>query len=837
MTLSYSALLKKLSKETVYKSLKESKHGLEKESLRCTAKANIAQSIHPKTLGHKLTHPYISTDFAEAQLELITPPCNSEPQALNFLKDVQAFLNRSIGSELLWPNSMPMHFASMKDVKIADFGQSDDGCQKTLYREGLVHRFGKEIQTISGGHYNLSFSDAFFKNLQCFSSVKQQKLNFEDFRSLKYFALIRNFLRYSFINTYLFGASPIMDKSFVKRKNKELIDFDDSSYYMPHACSFRMSNYGYYSRLQLQYSLSFNGLKPYLNDLDYTLYTSHPRYEKIGLYKATGEKKQINTHILQIANEHYSRIRPKAIISSGQNPYQALMKNGVEYVEARIIDLDPFETVGISEDQLRFLYLFMLYCLLSPSPLMTKKEERLIPRVQNRVALKGRDPNLRVEVLLKSYHFQDFANQFLLDLKPLAELLDKAHKTKAYTQSLERQIAKVADSSLTPSAKLLKELQGPKHNFHSLHLKLAKKHKKDDSSRKIKNSIYKELESLSISSLKKNRRLEVHDDLFLRGFEDQELSTQLIIKEALKRQIEVKILDRQEAFLLLKKGKKEEIIKQATKTSLDSYISYLIMENKEVSKFLLKKHGIKVPTGRCFHDSEEAYKSYFLFEKKAVVVKPTTTNFGIGITIIPPNKAALYKKALKLAFSHAQSVIVEDFIEGKEYRFLTVDYKITAICNRDPANVVGDGKKSIEALVKEKNEDPESYKPPQYFIKITAEEKRILAKQKLTPKSVLKKGQKVYLRENSNICTGGDPVDYTNSMHEGYKKIACRAAKKAEAKLCGVDMMVKNPKLPPTKDNYAIIEINFNPALYMHAFPYKGNKVNVGKAVLDCLGF
>lgn len=823
-----------LKKNKLTALLAQSRHGLEKESLRIDHKAFLSQTPHSNDFGHKLTHPYLSTDFAENQPELITPTFSSETKALNFLAKLHTHLHKHLHNELLWPNSMPPFIGSDNDLPLADFGLSNKGKDKTLYRQGLAWRFGRNIQAISGCHYNFSFHpllmEAFYKQF----AKKGQSLSL--FRSDKYFSLIRNFLRYSFINTYLFGSSPFVDHSFFSSKNREIQSFDKNTYYMPYACSFRSSNYGYYSRLQNQIGISFDSLATYLKDLRYAISTPHSRYQRIGLIDQKGRAKQLNTHILQIENEHYSRIRPKAVCQS-HTPLEALESHGVEYVEARVLDLDPFSYTGIEKQELHFLHLFLLYCFFLESPAITALEKQWIPRIQNRVALKGRDPKLKISFGKKEFLFREFAESLLCKMKPLAQLLDEVHHTSLYQTCLKKQLKKIEDADLTSSGQLLKHLKESSKSYLAFHLSLAKEHKKQALSQSIPKPFENSMKKLKDQSLLDNRKKEVHDEFYIKGYEDLELSTQLVMRAALKRRIHVEVLDKEENFLFLKKGKKQEYVKQATKTSLDSYVSFLIMENKQVSKHLLTQVGIRVPKGYCFDKLNEAFALYPQVAKDKLVVKPTTTNFGIGVVIIAPNSQKLYEKAVKEAFTHSSSIIVEEFIEGEEYRFLCINYKTVAITNREPANVVGDGINTIKSLAKIKNEDPKSYKPKCYYIRMGKEEARILKSKGYSFDSIPKKGEKVYLRENSNVCTGGDPLDFTTQIPSAYKKIAEKAALKAKAKMCGVDMIIKDPKKAPSASNHAIIEINFNPALYMHAYPYKGNKIPVGEAVLDALGF
>ena len=324
-------------------------------------------------------------------------------------------------------------------------------------------------------------------------------------------------------------------------------------------------------------------------------------------------------------------------------------------------------------------------------------------------------------------------------------------------------------------------------------------------------------------------------------YKDLELSTQLLLKEAEARGIEVEILDRKDHFLALKKDQKIEYVKQATKTSLDSYITFLMMENKTVSKIILNRHGIRVPMGEDYDSLEEALKSVNRYLEKKIVIKPRSTNFGLGITIFEQKgKETEIENAFRQAFYYDNTVLVEPLVEGKEYRFLVIDQQVQGVLFREPANVVGDGRQTVRQLVDEKNKDPlrgSGYTKPLEKIQCGDVEKAVLRESGMTFDSVPKKGEKVYLRINSNISTGGDSIDYTDEMHQDYKRLAVKSADAVKASICGVDMIVKDRQMPAAQDNYCVIEINFNPALHIHDFPYQGKNRQAEKAVLDALGF
>ncbi|MFZ5988523.1 MAG: bifunctional glutamate--cysteine ligase GshA/glutathione synthetase GshB [Bacillota bacterium] len=329
--------------------------------------------------------------------------------------------------------------------------------------------------------------------------------------------------------------------------------------------------------------------------------------------------------------------------------------------------------------------------------------------------------------------------------------------------------------------------------------------------------------------------------MIIKGYEGLELSTQILIKEAQSRGIEVEVLDWNDNFIRLRRGNETEYVKQATRTSADTYISPLIMENKEVTKLILREHGINVPKGIAVQSVQEAAKEFSGFLGKDIVIKPKSTNFGEGVVILKNVQSYEHcENAVIQALKYDRSVLIEEFIPGREFRFLVIGEEVAAILHRVPANVKGDGIRSIEELVNEKNRDPlrgKGYVTPLEKINLGDVEKEYLSLQGKDIRYVPQKGEVVFLRENSNISTGGDSIDYTDEILEDYKTIAVNSAKAVGAKICGADIIIQDIYAKPDNKNHSIIELNFNPALHIHDFPYQGTNRHVGKKVLDLLGF
>lgn len=323
----------------------------------------------------------------------------------------------------------------------------------------------------------------------------------------------------------------------------------------------------------------------------------------------------------------------------------------------------------------------------------------------------------------------------------------------------------------------------------------------------------------------------------LEGYEHLELSTQMLIREAKKQGITVDIIDPSDNFISLRKGEHKEYVRKGSETRLDPLISYFLMENKVVTKFVLNEAGFRVPKGQLFHSKEDALDSYEHWKDLDVVVKPKSTNFGLGVGMVLAGAPGSFSQSVHEAFRHQQQVIIEEYFHGQEYRFLVIGNRVEAVCMRLPANVTGDGIHNIRQLVRLKNRDPHCYKIPEYYIRLRQTEKGILAEQNLTIDSIPKKGQQIFLRRNSNVSTGGDPVDVTDEVTPPYKELAVAASQLVHAHFCGVDMIVHDFSLKPTPDNYCFIELNFNPALYLHRYPVQGTPRLVEKAVLRELGF
>jgi glutamate--cysteine ligase len=417
------------------------RRGLEKESLRVRPDGSLALTPHPAALGSALTHPRITTDFSESQIELVTGAHRSPEATLQELTQLHQFTYRALrdaGDEKLWVSSMPCALPADDGIPLGYYGSSNVGRIKSVYRMGLSHRYGRRMQTISGIHYNWSLPEV---------------------SSDAYFGLIRNFRRHSFLLLYLFGASPALCPTFVAGRQHELQRLSEQALYMPYGTSLRMGRLGYQSDAQASLAVSYNRLEDYAASLFDALTRPYPGYEAVGIRGPGGDYRQLATTLLQIENEFYGTIRPKRVIGPDERALHALLDRGVEYVEVRLMDLDPFVPVGITAQTMRFLDVFLLYCLLSDSPPDTPQENAALVRNQHRVAERGREPGLLLEQGGRDVPLVQAGADLVAQFAPIAAALDAAHGGTAYAQAVAAAEVGLADASSLPSARVLASMK------------------------------------------------------------------------------------------------------------------------------------------------------------------------------------------------------------------------------------------------------------------------------------------------------------------------------------------------------------------------------------------
>jgi glutamate--cysteine ligase len=418
--------------------LRGMRRGVEKESLRALPNGMLAKTSHPQALGSALTHPHITTDFSESQVELITG-VHADPQAcLDQLQHIQQFTLRAMGDERLWVSSMPPCLPADDDIPLGQYGDSNVGRAKSVYRAGLGYRYGRRMQTISGIHYNWSLPNV---------------------SSEQYFGLIRNFRRHASLLLYLFGASPAVCSTFVEGREHRLQELSPGTMYLPYATSLRMGRLGYQSDAQSSLAVSYNSLEGYAHSLQGALTQPYPAYEAIGIQGPDGTYRQLGTTLLQIENEFYGTIRPKRVTYAGERPLHALRERGVEYVEVRLMDLDPFEPMGISARTMRFLDMFLLYCLGTDSPPDSPEEIAAMGANQQAVAQRGREPGLQLTFAGASVGLQDWGVALLDAMAPIAQALDACHGGLAYAAALDHARTGFLHPETLASARVLQAMQ------------------------------------------------------------------------------------------------------------------------------------------------------------------------------------------------------------------------------------------------------------------------------------------------------------------------------------------------------------------------------------------
>ncbi len=472
MSRKLARVLEKIERAGATPTLRQIRRGVEKESLRVDANGTLSQLPHPPGLGSPLTHPSITTDYSEALLEFITPVEESVAGVLNQLEKTHRFAYQHLHQERLWVTSMPCIVHGDNSIPIARYGSSNIGQMKHFYRVGLSSRYGRLMQAIAGIHYNFSLSDDFWSHWQ---EIQGNTLPTASYRSDCYLALVRNFYRYTWLVAYLFGASPAVCGSFVEGKKHQLEPFGQSSYYLPYATSLRMSDLGYRSAVQEQVNFSLDNLDGYVEALRKATETPHTPYKDIGV-KVDNGYRQLNHNLLQIENEYYAPVRPKRVARSGEKPSHALRDRGIEYVEVRCLDLDPFSPVGIDQHTICFLDLLLLHCLFEDSAPLSKHEIREINHNLQRVVLEGRRPELK-RLDGSSQTLTEEGSRLLDDLVTLATLLDGTEST-AYKDALRHQRSKFSNPENTPSARTLRMMEEHDGSFFEFAMAQSIEHEK-----------------------------------------------------------------------------------------------------------------------------------------------------------------------------------------------------------------------------------------------------------------------------------------------------------------------------------------------------------------------
>lgn len=756
--------------------------GVEREGLRVTQQGVLAHTPHSTVFGNKLTNSYISVDYAEQQFEVITPARPSVSETHQFaraLYDIVALQAHSNG-EVVWSYSMPCALPGDDEIEIARYDESPQGVAAYAYRERLAQRYGKAQQMMSGVHYNVSFPQALIEQLWQ-ESGESASTSLRDFRDAAYLKVVRNYLHFGWMLVYLTGATPAFHCSVTRgnctgMSGLEVEHFEADTGILTQGISCRNGRFGY---------RNITAIYP-----DYTSVVSF----------ISSMRDYIDSGVLSEPKELYSSIRIKS--SRPDDMLECLEENGIVYLELRSLDVNPFDPAGIAPVDMEFINLFVLWLLLRDDDQLNESWQVDAEHNMMRVAESGLTPGLELANKGEMVNMREWALSILTEMDVMQSgLIGKP------CECLLEMRNRFEHPALTYAARI---------------------------SAQVRENGYVE----TIMSLSRAHQEDSYDHRWLlSGFEHLEMSTQILIKEAMTRGISVEVIDARDNLIKLTHNGRTEYVKQATKTSADTYITPLLMENKSVSKRIMAEAGITVPRGDEFisADAQHILSNYVMIP---AVIKPKSTNFGLGVTMFPHGASleALCDAADE-AYAYDEVVLVEEFVSGKEYRFITIGDKVAGILHRVPANVVGNGASTVSQLIELKNQHPyrgPGYRTPLKTIELDNQALEYLARQNLTPDSIVADGQTVYLRPNSNISTGGDSIDMTDVVDPYFKQIAVDAAKAFDAAFCGVDIIIGD--CTDGASPYAVIEVNFNPAIHIHCFPAVGTERFLGADVLRQIG-
>lgn len=485
--------------------LTQTLRGIEKEGLRVDEQGILARTPHPAGLGSALTNEHVTTDYSESLLELITGTHTNVDALLAELANTHRHVYSVLDHELIWNQSMPATLPAEPDIPIAWYGTSNTGMLKHVYRRGLAERYGKTMQCIAGVHYNFSLPE------ELWSVLDTQPGSVQDRRSRGYIGLIRNFTRYSWLLMYLFGAAPALASGFLKGQDHALEKLGDHTLYLPYATSLRMSDLGYQNKAQSQLKLCYNDLDTFLGRLYGAVTQPWPDYQKIGTHR-DGEWIQLNTNVLQIENEYYSSIRPKRATGRCERPITALAERGVQYVEVRCLDIDPFSPVGIDATTSRFVDAFLLFCTASDSPFFPANGYCQRSADNFSVVVKeGRKPGLMLDREGQSISLTQWGHELLDQIAPYAALYDAAYGGSDYADALAAQRAKLDQPDSTPSARLLAALKDSGLSFHDYSLELSRKQADALRAQPLPAALASEYQQAAAQSAAEQLRLEQSD--------------------------------------------------------------------------------------------------------------------------------------------------------------------------------------------------------------------------------------------------------------------------------------------------------------------------------------
>ena len=732
--------------------------GLEREGIRLQSNGRISDRSHPIEWGNRTFHPYLQTDFAECQLELITPPAVNPEEIMQWFSALHQITHSTLkaNNELFWPYSLPPHIEDPNQVQPAQL----DNQKEFQYRQYLMGKYGKNVQLISGIHFNFQINP-----LLLAEKIKNHSANPILTTNGLYLELMKKYLYYRWVLTFMLGATPFSSE-----------DYSTTIYGQPDKLpmrSIRQSRYGYQNSPDVK--VFYNNFHSLVNSVE----------ENVQMGK------------LMLEKELYQDVRLR-----GQKSYRDLLNKGTDYLELRNFDLNPWTPYGMTLSDMYFIKVWLIALLVHDQEITD--EDILASNTRQRLTAESHP----LDPLIQPSLFDGFKKTLI----QVAECLDQNHSTE---QSVTSIVSEKISILANPSKSLSGQIVQLYPDFSSLSSSLVK--------------IAKDQQALSLKA-----------PYQLHGFEFLELSTQNLIKQAMTMGVGVSLVDPEDQILKLEFNQHIEFVKNANMTSKDSLISYFIMDNKLATKKILDEHNLRTPRGQVFSSRKKAMAAYPHYSNQAFVIKPKNTNYGLGITLFKEGASLeVYQQAVSEAFQHDKTILIEEYIEGTEIRFYVQDGKVLAACERQSAHVMGDGKHTIQELIDLENKNPLrgiKHIAPLTYLELGPIERLTLKEQNLSDDSIPMKNQRVLLRNNSNVSSGGIAIDRTYSVHPDYLEIAQSAAKSLETFICGVDIIIKNPALPiKDSSDYAILEANYNPMMTLHLFPAQGQAQPLSRFLIEAL--
>ena len=495
--------------------------GIEKEGLRVTSTDHrLSQRPHPTPLGSALTHTSITTDYSESLLEFITGVHESPNTALEELHQLHAYTAQSLPDEIIWGASMPGELGVEAEIPIASYGTSNIGIMKRVYRNGLGARYGRTMQVIAGIHYNFSLPKAFWARSHALAgSAAPMKV----WQTEGYLALIRNFQRHGWLLNFLTGSSPALSRSFIRGDVPSHLSIgEEQTLFGEFATSLRMGDLGYTSSAQDGLQICYNQIETYIETLTNAIMTPYEGYQSLSK-KQNNELLQLNQGLLQIENEFYSAIRPKRVTQSGEAPLRALEDRGIEYVEVRCLDINPFTPLGLDSETIALVDTFLLSCILSDSPLCDAISRDIDNTNTQRILNFGRDPQLK---LLNSeageVSLEQLAAPIMDAMSEAAAWLDQCGQTNRHRDAVAMANSRVLGTAETLSGRMLRELDERRMDYSTLVGEYSARWDADFQRFTLPQTIKTSLADEAITSLRKQREIEAADTLafedFLNGF-------------------------------------------------------------------------------------------------------------------------------------------------------------------------------------------------------------------------------------------------------------------------------------------------------------------------------